>query len=141
MHDERGDGSSESVDEAVVLRVPHSWLARLLPVAGLASSVALAQNEVANGEIPVGVGLSVIWLLWLYSMWAVPVVEASRRGVRLNSWRWTPWSEVSRVVRVPRDGPARLLPELLLRNGKRRSLEPLNDHQVEVLARLWRRYA
>ena len=139
MEDE--PSSYPAAAEPAAVRIPHSRLARLLPLVGFASSIALLQDEVANDRFPFAIVQALVWLIFGWTMWSTPIVEASQRGVRLKSLRWTPWSEVASVDRVPRDGPARLVPELVLRNGKRRSLEPLSDPQVEVIDQLWRRYS
>ncbi len=83
-------------------------------------SVALIQDELSNSQIPYGIVLTLIWLVWAYQMWAVPVLQGSEQGGRLNGRKLAPWSEVAADVPVPDDGWQNRTPELVLKNGDRR---------------------
>ena len=69
--------------------------------------------------------------------WVVPKTVISDRGVRFIFRRTIPWSEVVDVVARP-NNRWKQLPELVLRDGRRKPLLALNDSQVEGLRSLAR---
>jgi hypothetical protein len=67
----------------------------------------------------------------------VPKTVISDRGVCFICRRTIPWSEVVDVVARP-NNRWKQLPELVLRDGRRKPLLELNDSQVEGLRSLAR---
>jgi hypothetical protein len=80
--------------------------------------------------------LAAVYTLLAGTAWVVPRTVISDRGVRFIGRRTIPWSEVVDVA--PPNNRWKQLPELVLRDGRRKPLLELNDNQVEGLRSLAR---
>jgi hypothetical protein len=90
-----------------------------------------------------GLAFAAFWAALAVATWRLPKVVISDQGVTYLTRRLIPWSQVADVVARPREPGKRWrlrVPELVLSDGRRRSLEYLNDTQVEGLRALAREH-
>jgi len=85
-----------------------------------------------------GLAFAAVWTVLAVTELALPKIVISHQGVRYVGRAIIPWSEVVDVVARPSQRWPKRAPVLVLRDGRRKPLETLNDIQIDRLRSLAR---
>jgi hypothetical protein len=87
-----------------------------------------------------GLAFAAAWAALAVTVLVVPRIVISDQGVRYVGRKIISWAQVVDVVARPSQPWPKRTPELVLRNGRRKSLAELNDMQIDGLRSLAREH-